>query len=97
MAEPGYYHDNHFGCRIENILLVQEVNTLNRFGDKPYLGFENVTYVPMGQNMIRKDLLSPLDVQWLNTYHKLCWEKISPLLQSNSLGWKWLQKETRPL
>jgi Xaa-Pro aminopeptidase len=41
--EPGYYEDGKFGIRLENIVLVCEVNTPNNFGDKGFLGFENVT------------------------------------------------------
>ena len=41
--EPGYYADGKFGIRIESIVLVREVKTPNNFGEKGYLGFENVT------------------------------------------------------
>ena len=41
--EPGYYADGKFGIRIESIALVCEVKTPNNFGDKGFLGFENVT------------------------------------------------------
>lgn len=41
--EPGYYADGQFGIRIENIVLVKEAKTPNNFGNKGYLGFENVT------------------------------------------------------
>ena len=41
--EPGYYADGKFGIRIESIVLVHEVNTPNNFGDKGFLGLENVT------------------------------------------------------
>lgn len=41
--EPGYYADGRFGIRIENVVLVTEAKTPNNFGDKGYLGFENVT------------------------------------------------------
>ena len=41
--EPGYYADGRFGIRIESIVLVREVKTLNNFGDKGFLGFECVT------------------------------------------------------
>jgi hypothetical protein len=41
--EPGYYADGRFGIRIENVVLVKNVTLRNNFGDKGYLGFENVT------------------------------------------------------
>jgi Xaa-Pro aminopeptidase len=45
--EPGYYEDNSFGIRIENLLLVKEVNLPNSFGGVSYLGFEKLTFVPI--------------------------------------------------
>jgi Xaa-Pro aminopeptidase len=41
--EPGYYADGKFGIRIESVVLVCEVTTPNNFGDKGFLGFENIT------------------------------------------------------
>ena len=42
--EPGYYADGKFGIRIESIVLVREVKTPNNFGDKDFLGLENVCF-----------------------------------------------------
>lgn len=43
--EPGYYADGEFGARIENVVIVREVQTPNNFGNKGFLGFEHVTMV----------------------------------------------------
>lgn len=43
--EPGYYADGHFGVRIENVVIVRDIKTLNNFGQKGYLGFEHITLV----------------------------------------------------
>jgi len=45
--EPGYYEDGNFGVRIENLVVVKEVETPNRFGGAAYLGFERLTLVPI--------------------------------------------------
>ena len=45
--EPGYYEDGAFGIRIENVVLVKEVETKHKFGGKPYLSMEPVTMVTM--------------------------------------------------
>ena len=95
--EPGYYHDNHFGIRIENILFVKEAATPHQFAGKKYLGFEHVTFVPIGKKLIDKSLLSQAEIEWIDKYHTECWQKVSQLLKKDSLGWKWLQKETSPL
>jgi hypothetical protein len=40
--EPGYYEPGKYGIRIENVVVVKEVDTLKKGG---YLGFERVTMV----------------------------------------------------
>ncbi|KAG6516568.1 hypothetical protein ZIOFF_027033 [Zingiber officinale] len=45
--EPGYYEDNSFGIRIENLLIVKEVDLPNYFGGFEYYGFEKLTFVPI--------------------------------------------------
>ena len=58
--EPGYYADGKFGIRIESIVLVHEVSTPNNFGDKGYLGLENVTmYVFFFPTICLPPLLHP--------------------------------------
>jgi Xaa-Pro aminopeptidase len=91
--EPGYYKDGGFGIRIENVVIVKEVDTPERFGDRPYYGFERVTMVPMDKRLIDPSLLDPTETDWVNKYHKEVWEKISPRLEKEGLAWKWLKRE----
>ncbi|KAI8824803.1 peptidase M24, structural domain-containing protein [Fimicolochytrium jonesii] len=95
--EPGYYEDGNFGIRIENILLIRAASTPHNFGDRGYLGFEHVTLVPMQAALIATDLLVPAERDWLNKYHKKCWEKVSPLLEEGSEGWRWLKENTKEI
>ncbi|KAF9087825.1 hypothetical protein BGX23_007835 [Mortierella sp. AD031] len=95
--EPGYYEDGQFGIRIENVLLVRNVETRHRFGGKQYLGFEHVTFVPIQTRMIERALLSRREVEWVNRYHAECLEKVTPYLEKGSLGLKWLQREAQPI
>lgn len=44
-TEPGYYADGKWGIRIENVVIVREVQTPNNFGKNGYIGFERVTMV----------------------------------------------------
>ncbi|BBH06565.1 Metallopeptidase M24 family protein [Prunus dulcis] len=60
--EPGYYEDHAFGIRIENLLVVKEVDTPNRFGGIGYLGFEKLTFVPIQAKLIDLSLLSAADL-----------------------------------
>ncbi|KAK0911250.1 hypothetical protein LTR02_003466 [Friedmanniomyces endolithicus] len=73
--EPGYYEDGKFGIRIENIVMVKEVETKYKFGEKPYLGFEHVTMVPMCRKLIDVGMLTGVEREWLNAYHREVLEK----------------------
>jgi Xaa-Pro aminopeptidase len=95
--EPGYYEDGKFGIRIENVLLVQDVKLRNNFGDRGYLGFEHVTLVTIGHNLIDTELLSPAEKKWVDDYHSECLAKVGPLLKPGSSGLKWLERETRAI
>ena len=110
--EPGYYEDGSFGIRIENVMVVKEVETKNNFGGKiyrkkifyltrtigrGYLGFEHVTVVPIQTKMVEVGLLLPEEKDWLNRYNEECFAKVSPLLEKDSVAYKWLVKETRPI
>jgi Xaa-Pro aminopeptidase len=93
--EPGYYEDGNFGIRIENIIMVKEVETSHKFGDKPYLGFEHVTMVPMCRKLIDATLLTDGEKQWLNQYHKEVFEKTKGYFENDALTMKWLERETQ--
>lgn len=95
--EPGYYEDGCFGIRIENVMLVREVETEHCFGDKPFLGFAHVTMVPYCQNLIDKTLLTVTEKEWLNAYSSEVLEKIRGFFENDPLTMAWLMRETRPL
>ncbi|KAI9314514.1 peptidase M24, structural domain-containing protein [Dichotomocladium elegans] len=95
--EPGYYEDGKFGIRIENVLIVKNVDTPNNFGDRGYLGFEHVTLVPVGLNLIDHELLSPDEKKWVNDYHAECRKEIGPLVADDPDATAWLERETTPI
>ena len=95
--EPGYYEDGKFGIRIENIIMVKEVETKHRFGDKPYFGFEHVTMVPMCRKLIDVSLLAEEEKRWLNEYHAEVLEKTKGFFEGkDERSMKWLERETKP-
>jgi Xaa-Pro aminopeptidase len=94
--EPGYYEDDKFGVRIENIIMVKEAETNHKFGDKPYLGFEHVTLVPMCRKLIEHSLLTTSEIKWLNDYHQEVYQKTKGFFEEDSLAMKWLKRETQP-
>ncbi|PHH58550.1 hypothetical protein CDD81_5383 [Ophiocordyceps australis] len=95
--EPGYYEDGHYGIRIENIMMVKEVDTEQRFGDKPFLGFEHVTMVPYCQNLIDTGLLTSAEKEWLNMYNAEVLNTTRSLVVDDSLAMAWLKRETQPI
>ncbi|RAL67765.1 hypothetical protein DID88_008495 [Monilinia fructigena] len=95
--EPGYYEDSAFGIRIENIIMVKEVETKYKFGDKPYLGFEHVTMVPYCRKLIDETLLTRKEKHWLNEYHADIYSKTKDYFKGDDLTMSWLEKETEPL
>jgi len=99
--EPGYYHEGEFGIRLENIIRVVNSSPRFNFANRGYLTFEDITLVPLQQKMIKFDLLSSIEIGYLNAYHDLCRRKVGEYMLSNGIsqddpGYKWLIKETTP-
>ncbi|KAH9903710.1 aminopeptidase-like protein [Xylariomycetidae sp. FL2044] len=94
--EPGFYEDGSYGIRIENVIMVKEVQTKHKFGDKPYLGFEHVTMVPYCRKLIDTGVLTDTEKQWLNDYNVEIREKTKGYFEGDELTMAWLQRETEP-
>jgi Xaa-Pro aminopeptidase len=94
--EPGYYEDGKFGIRIENMVVVKEVETKHKFGDKPYLGFEHVTLTPHCRKLVDVSLLTKDEIDFINAYHKEVFDKTSHFFENDSLTTAWLKRETAP-
>eukprot|EP00948_MAST-09A_sp_MAST-9A-sp1_P001249 g1249.t1 len=76
--EPGFYQDGQFGMRIENDEIIVQAQTSHSFNEKTYLTFESLTWVPLfAHNLIDNELLSPNEIEWINTYHHECWTRLS--------------------
>ena len=54
--EPGFYKAGAFGIRIENLVVVTEPEDLG--GDRPMMGFETITLVPIDLNLVDATLLT---------------------------------------
>jgi len=92
--EPGYYKPGAFGIRIENLVLVTEEKQIQG-GDRPMLGFENLTLAPIDIRLIKSDLLSASEREWLNQYHTRVRDALTPLVDSEVA--RWLDNATQPL
>eukprot|EP01038_Epipyxis_sp_PR26KG_P016905 gene16905-23198_t len=79
--EPGYYADEEFGIRIENICITIPKHTKNNFNGKQYLGFETVTMTPIKTDLIDLQICSQSDIDWINSYHQQVRESVLPIME----------------
>lgn len=90
--EPGLYLVGKFGVRIENTLLTVPYMT-TEFGK--FLRFEPLTLCPIDTRPIVVDMLSTEELGLLNAYHKMVYERLSPMLDEEHKAW--LADKTRSL
>lgn len=90
--EPGLYLAGKFGVRIENTLLTVPYMT-TEFGK--FLRFEPLTLCPIDTRPIIVDMLSTEELGVLNAYHKMVYERLSPMLDEEHKAW--LADKTRSL
>lgn len=90
--EPGLYHEDEYGIRIENLVTVvaKTVNS-DRYGN--FLAFENLSLCPIHQQCIIKEMLTETERQWLNNYHYNVYQSLAPYLTGMALDW--LIRQTR--
>ncbi len=88
--EPGIYRPGKHGIRIENLVnTIKDVS--NDFGE--FYTFECLTIAPISTKIVRKDLLEQSQIDWLNNYNKVVFEKLSPLLTSEEAAWLAIETE----
>jgi Xaa-Pro aminopeptidase len=79
--EPGYYRENAFGIRIENLYYVKPAK------NPKFLTFEVLTLVPIDKKLINKYLLTPDEINWLNRYHRQVFLSLKKYLTKQELSW----------
>lgn len=79
--EPGHYVADDYGIRIENLILTVESK------HEGFLEFETITYFPIDTQLIEFNLLTKKEVDWLNAYHEMVWNKLGPHLESPYKEW----------
>ncbi len=90
--EPGIYLEGQYGIRLENELLCVEGNE-NEYGQ--FLHFDVLTLAPIDLDGIDTTLLTYKEKKWLNDYHKLVYDKISPFMNEEEK--EWLKEYTRAI
>lgn len=84
--EPGYYKENEWGIRTENLVQVVKNHTLSK-GDTTFFKFETLTLCPIDRALINPAMLCDEELCFLNAYHKRVEETLSPLLDEASNKW----------
>lgn len=80
--EPGFYLENQYGIRIENLVLTVE----SEIGDG-FLEFETLSLFPIDTQLIDVNLLEAGEKSWLNEYHAEVLARLSPGLDEQEKAW----------
>ncbi|CAA7615771.1 putative aminopeptidase P [Candidatus Terasakiella magnetica] len=92
--EPGYYKAGAYGIRIEALIHVEE-RPAPLGAERPLLGFETLTLVPIDRALVEVEMLSCEERDWLNAYHARIRAEIGPLVEDDVR--RWLEGATAPL
>ena len=82
--EPGIYLAGRCGARTENTLLIVPYKT-TEFGE--FLQFEPLTLCPIDKRPLILEMLTDEERQWLNDYHRLVFDRLSPSLAPDEVAW----------
>tara|TARA_B100000965_G_scaffold393385_1_gene404188 strand:+ start:756 stop:2456 length:1701 start_codon:yes stop_codon:yes gene_type:complete len=77
--EPGYYKENKFGIRIENLIYISEENNK--------LQFKNLTLAPVEKDLIDFSLLNKLEKNYLFKYNLEIYSNLSKYLNKKEKIW----------
>jgi Xaa-Pro aminopeptidase len=84
--EPGYYKENEWGIRIENLVKVVRNDDLSKNGAE-FFRFEILTLCPIDISLIEPMLLLDDEIDFLNAYHLRVRTTLSPLLDADTKEW----------
>ncbi len=91
-VEPAIYREGCYGMRTENMTLVVE-DMENEYGT--FYRFETLTLATIDRRLIEKDLLTPVELEWLNAYHQRVYAELADYLTTEEQIW--LKEATKPL
>jgi Xaa-Pro aminopeptidase len=94
--EPGYYEDGEYGIRIENLVAIVRAETQHSFGGAKFFTFRPLTLAPIQTKLINVAALTDGELAWINDYHALVWDKISPRVKDEDVK-AWLKAATAPV
>ncbi len=90
--EPGFYKDDAYGMRCENLVVVREAELGHEDGP-PMFKFEALTAAPFDIRLIDTGLLDGEEIAWINNYH--AWVRQVQLPHLDEQDSAWLEQATR--
>jgi len=81
--EPGFYKEDCYGIRIENLVTADEI----KFGKKKFIKINTLTLAPYETSLIKKNMLTIDELSWLKAYNKNLFKKVSPYLLEKEKNW----------
>lgn len=90
--EPGFYKAGSHGIRLENEILCVK-GEKNEFGQ--FMEFEPITIAPIDLDAINVELMKEDEKAYLNEYHKMVFDTVSPFLTTEETNW--LKEYTRAI
>ena len=82
--EPAMYRPGEYGIRTENMILIRE-DSETEFGK--FLGFETLTLCYIDTKLVIPSMLSVREHAWLNKYHQMVYDLVSPHLTEEEKAW----------
>jgi Xaa-Pro aminopeptidase len=92
--EPGYYKEDGYGIRIENLVAVREAVAIEG-QERTRLEFETLTLAPIDRALIEPSIMNVDELAWLNAYHARVRETLSPRVDDATA--LWLKEATAPI
>ena len=90
--EPGYYLENEFGIRHENLILCKKAEKTS-YGQ--FMCFEELTMVPFDLDGVDPSQMTERERGLLNDYHERVYQNIAPCLNKEEK--EWLKAATRKI
>lgn len=82
--EPGLYLEDRYGIRSENLLVTEKYLT-TEFGE--FLHFRPMTLFPFDTRLMQTDIMTADEIKWVNDYHAMVRERLTPLLTPEEAAW----------
>lgn len=81
--EPAFYREGEYGIRTENMIVCVE-KQVTPFCQ--FFGFETLSLCPIDTSLVIREMLTTLEINWLNEYHRKVNNQLKPQLDTDLHG-----------